>query len=257
MQREQYCVYNQTNECFLSLGAMRGAIEVARLKRMLGKVSRVDEGCWISPPSGLQTLAIVSSRDLIYLDADCKVVDVLESFPPLRTAPSRKDAASLLALPVHTISSSQTRPGNQLLICAPEEMEWRLRDAPDLESSEAPAKARCRTTPSPDWLPGHQWQERRTGERSEYSCPVAYFSAGGELAVNVIRNLSATGLYLVTHERWPLGSQVKMSLQRTDDVSQAPITVQMRVARWGADGVGLEFIQPGMEHSQLMHMHVC
>jgi len=246
-------VYNQTNECFLSLGATRGASDLARLKRALGIGPRVDEGCWISRPAGLQTLTVFSARDLIYLDEECRVVDVVEAFPPFRTAPSRKNATSLLALPVLTISSSQTRPGNQLLICAPEEMELRLRNSPGGAPQRERVKARSRDE-APDWIPG---TGQRNGERAGFAGTVAYFSADGEPAVNVIRNLSPTGLYVVTQERWPIGMEVKMSLQRADDAAEAPISVQMRVMRWGADGMGLEFIQPCMEHDELMHMHVC
>ena len=36
------------------------------------------------------------------------------------------DAASALVLPVHTIYSSQTQPGDQLLICAVEEIATRF-----------------------------------------------------------------------------------------------------------------------------------
>ena len=34
------------------------------------------------------------------------------------------------------------------------------------------------------------------------------------------------------------------------------ITVQLRVSRWGDDGVGLEFIQPDSEETALMAMNV-
>lgn len=254
MQGEQFCVYNQTNECFLSLGATRGGSDLARLKRAIGIGPRMDEGCWISRPAGLQTFTIFSARDLIFLDEECRVVDVVEAFPPFRTAPPRKNAASVLALPLHTISSSQTRPGNQLLICAPEEMELRLRNAKQSASTRELSKTRPSSNAAPDWIPE---SDRRIGFRTQFADTVAYFSTGGEPAVNVIRNLSSTGLYVVTQERWPLGTEVRMSLERADVAPKTPITVRMRVTRWGADGVGLEFIQPGMEHDELMDMHVC
>src|ERR1700694_5707407 len=127
MEIQQYCVYNQTSECFLSLGVTMGDNTFARLKGRLGKgVNRIDEGTWIVRPKGLNTLGLFSPRDLIYLDDQHKVVHMVEAFPTFRFAPLRSDAASVLALPVHSIYSSQTQLGNQLVICAAEEMEFRL-----------------------------------------------------------------------------------------------------------------------------------
>src|ERR1035437_944285 len=137
MERQQYCVYNQTSECFLSLGVSVGDKGFARLKGLIGKrASRVDEGNWLIRPKGIHTLGFFSSRDLIYLDENHKVVHVVETFPTFRIAPVRADAASVLALPVHTIYSSQTQNGHQLVICAAEEMEFRLRSMPDLQQEQ-------------------------------------------------------------------------------------------------------------------------
>jgi hypothetical protein len=74
-----------------------------------------------------------------------------------------------------------------------------------------------------------------------------------------IRDISTTGLYVITEERWPIGTQVKLSLQRTDgldDTSMIPTTLEMRVSRWGEDGVGLEFVHADSEHAALVSMHV-
>ena len=68
--------------------------------------------------------------------------------------------------------------------------------------------------------------------------------------------MSASGLYLITEERWPLGTQVTMTLQRTDGLNDDPrnntIRVQLRVTRWGRDGVGLAFMQSETEQSPLL-----
>ena len=71
-----------------------------------------------------------------------------------------------------------------------------------------------------------------------------------------VRDLSANGLYLMTEARWPLGTLITLTLQRTDggsdDALPNAITVQLRVMRWGKDGVGLAFTQTEMEESPLM-----
>jgi hypothetical protein len=74
--------------------------------------------------------------------------------------------------------------------------------------------------------------------------------------VHGVKDMSASGLYLITEERWPLGAQVNMTLQRTDGLDDNPpnntMTVPLRVVRWGSDGVGLAFAQVEAEESTVM-----
>ncbi len=261
MERQRYCVYNQTSECFLSLGVTLGINSFARLKRVFSKgSSRIDEGSWISRPHGLQTVGILSARDLIYLDENHRVVDVIESFPRFCLAPVRGGAATVLALPQRAVYSSQTQPGNQLVICRAEEMEFRLRSAPQPVLDEVMGRpVEGKHLWPKNWLPHGSASDRRGAMRKRWPRLVAYDAKGSALAVHGIRDISASGIYLMTEERWPLGAQVKMSLQRTDssdDNARNPITVQLRVSRWGIDGVGLEFVQPEAEETALLAMRV-
>ncbi len=60
-----------------------------------------------------------------------------------------------------------------------------------------------------------------------------------------IRDISSSGLYIVTEERWYPGTLVLMTLQRTEggeQVAERSISVLSRAVRWGQDGVGLQFI---------------
>jgi hypothetical protein len=53
-------------------------------------------------------------------------------------------------------------------------------------------------------------------------------------------------MYVVTEERWYLGTQVRITLTKTlEDGPRAgrSITVMATAVRWGNDGVGLEFVQ--------------
>ena len=261
MDKQRYCVYNQTSECFLSLGVTLGANTLHRLKGALTKGPwRPDEGCWITRPKGLNTIGVLSMRDLIYLDENHRVLDVLESFPRFCVAPERTGAASLLALPLRAIYSSQTQPGNQLVICRAEEMEFRLRSSLQSALDECmPDFGTGKLTSSKNWLPPGAASNRRGAMRKRWPRLVAYDSKGTAVAVHGVRDISATGIYVMTEERWPVGAQVKMSLQRTDSIDENamnPITVQLRVSRWGDDGVGLEFIQPESEETALMAMNV-
>jgi len=136
MQRQKYCVYNQTRESFLSLGVAAADTTMARLKGLMGKLTLgLDEGLWIVPSRGIHTVGVLFPLDLVYLDENYKVIYVVESFPTFRISPIIGQAASVLELPTHTIYSSQTQPGDQLVICVAEEMEQRLRtSAPNLTS---------------------------------------------------------------------------------------------------------------------------
>jgi uncharacterized protein len=136
MQKQKYCVYNQTRESFLSLGVAAADTTLSRLKGLIGKLTLgLDDGLWIVPSRGIHTVGVLFPLDLVYLDEDHKVIHVVESFPTFRISPLITHAASVLELPTHTIYSSQTQPGDQLVICVAEEMEERLRMvAPNLSS---------------------------------------------------------------------------------------------------------------------------
>ena len=261
MERQQYCVYNQTSECFLSLGVTLDDHLFERFKEMLAKGFRkVDEGSWTVRPKRFHN-TVFFSRDLIYLDESHTVVHVIEAFRPFRIAPSRYDTASVLALPVNTIYSSQTQQGNQLVICAAEEMEFRLRSMPSLQKDEVRVPERSKESGDVpmSWLLRDSMDERRGSRRRRWPKLIAYNSAFSGLAVHGVKDVSANGLYLVTNERWPMGSEVIMTLQRTDgldDDSKGPINVKLRVVRWGKDGVALSFIQSELEESRLMALSV-
>ncbi|HEY3626405.1 MAG TPA: PilZ domain-containing protein [Terracidiphilus sp.] len=258
MVRPQFCVYNQTSECFLSLGVTHGDSTLSRFKGLLeGGAQRYDEGKWVDHPKAIHFFRVFSSRDLVFLDDKHRVIGVLECFPPFRFAPLGPEVASVLALPVDTINSSQTQRGNQLVICVAEELEFRLRRMPDMAADDwvgSPSTAEM-LPPAPKWAQSPA-PDRRIGRRKRWPRLVAYDSMGGALEVHGVKDLSANGLYLITNERWPLGSQVTMTLQRTDGLDDVPrnntFTVQLRVIRWGSDGVGLAFVQSETEESQVL-----
>jgi len=130
MERRTFCVYNQTRECFLSLGITPADTSFARLKGLIGRLKlRSDDGLWVVPSSGVHTLGVLFPLDLIYLDQSCRVIHLIEYFPTFRIAPLRIRAASVLEMPPHTIYCSQTQTGDQLMICAAEEMVSRLSGA--------------------------------------------------------------------------------------------------------------------------------
>ena len=127
MKRVTHCVYNETRECFLSLHVAAADTTFSRLKGLIGKLNlKSDEGMWVLPSQGVHTLGLLFPVDLIYLDANLRVIHLVEFLPSFRIAPLKIQAASVLELPTHTIYSSQTQPGDQLVICVAEDMHERL-----------------------------------------------------------------------------------------------------------------------------------
>src|SRR3984957_19201676 len=127
MKRKTYCVYNQTRETFLSLSVTAADTIFARLRGFIGRLKLgSDEGIWLVPSRGVHTVGVLVPLDLIYLDDNYRVIHLMEHFPIFRIAPLRIQAESVLELPTHTIYSSQTQQGDQLVICAAEEMEYWL-----------------------------------------------------------------------------------------------------------------------------------
>jgi hypothetical protein len=62
-----------------------------------------------------------------------------------------------------------------------------------------------------------------------------------------IHDISSTGFYLLTQERWPLGKSIMCTIQiegRPPAGSDAEFSVEARVVRHDADGIGLSFVLP-------------
>jgi len=95
------------------------------------------------------------------------------------------------------------------------------------------------------WLQNWLSSDRRRAQRTPLPGLVAYYWTGSAPRAYQIADISFTGFYLLTEERWFPGTMVLMTLQRTDSSGQNlddSIAVQSRVVRWGSDGLGLAFV---------------
>jgi uncharacterized membrane protein (UPF0127 family) len=127
METRNYCVYNQTRGSFLGLRVVVADTAAKQLKALMENLSvTADAGIWLTPFRGVPATKGLTPVDLIYLDEDYRVLQAIESFPNHAIEPTREQPASALVLAGHTIFSTQTQPGDKLLICAPEEMEGHL-----------------------------------------------------------------------------------------------------------------------------------
>ena len=328
MESRKLCAYNQTRECFLGLEVEGADLSLAKLKDRIASLAlKSGEGLWLSPFRGLPEWGIRVPLDLLYLDQDSRVIDVVESYPVFRANASTAQPASVLALPTHSIYSSQTQAGDQLVLCAAEEMQQRLerftgvagaahsaqpaaavpgpvpiaaavkrsvaeqaptpgqnaprrvsgavvqsavllREKPLWSGGPGLLELENRSEEEPittsqthvmgliqpemtDLRPPRGWLERwwspdpRKAPREASTGVAAYYWTGGPPEAHPVRDISPTGLYVVTEERWYPGTLILMTLQNTAfgaEVAERTICVHSRAVRWGKDGVGLQFV---------------
>lgn len=325
----QTCAYNQSRECFLGLNVVAGDFSPASFQEWLATLKpNSGAGMWMVPFRGILAPEVSTPLDLLYLDADNCVLEAVEFFPTFRVSPATPPAASVLALPAHSIFSTQTQAGDLLLLFRADEMEWRLerlartgtaagsfapvsnpvlrpilvrdepktppapvpvpeqpkeRTAPPIVQAEpaveVPAVPQTQvkqpepqqagqTKPTKPWMdPARLPAKSGLGKLASWIFPaapdprktlrrpvdgvVAHFFTGGAPEPHEIRDVSPTGLFVVTTERWYPGTIIRMTLTRTDStqsLADRSITVHARSVRWGNDGVGLEFVvEPGKQ----------
>jgi uncharacterized membrane protein (UPF0127 family) len=288
MEGQKYCVYNQTRESFLSLGVTVADSSESHLRELIEKLAtKADSGLWMTPFRGLPPAHAISPVDLVYLDSEYRVMHEVESFPTSTVDFQVDDAASALVLPAHTIYSSQTQPGDQLVICIANEMERRLERLSNAFTStpnttagvsseqKQPDNGAIRPDALPvssagggtmfqgsesmnsfepragrpnslrTWLTNWLSSDRRRANRQPLPGLVAYYWTGSAPRAYQIADISSSGFYLLTEERWFPGTMVLMTLQRTDSNGRNlddSIAIQSRVVRWGSDGLGLAFV---------------
>src|ERR1700733_7178979 len=287
MEGQKYCVYNQTRESFLSLGVTVADAATVHVRELIDRVTiKPDSGLWMNPYRGILTARAHSPIDLVYLDNNYRVIQEIASFHTSSVEPLKDQAASALVLPAHTIYSSQTQPGDQMVICVADEMERRLErlsgSFASLSSPQAAAPPKERpssngfsnhaapshsndtqiTSRGSDtmidyeprsnkritlikWLQNWLSSDRRRADRQALPGLVAYYWTGSTPRAYQIADISSSGFYVLTEERWFPGTMVLMTLQRTDRTGKNlddSIAVQSRVVRWGSDGLGLAFV---------------
>jgi hypothetical protein len=231
--------------------------------------------------------------DLIYLDDNCRVIEVVESFPTFRVSPSSPRASSVLALPIHSIYSSQTQAGDQLALCLAEEMQGLLERYSSASGVAGSVQSGVLLRGKPLWsdgpgvaelqkdsgkgrdIAGNQYEieiiepgiqyvkpskslwkrlwfpdpktapDLRNAPREVLSGLAAYYWTGGAPKAHQIKDISPSGLYLITEERWYPGTLILMTLQADGGMEESverSIAVHSRAVRWGNDGVGLQFV---------------
>ncbi|HEY1985212.1 MAG TPA: hypothetical protein VGG85_07385 [Terracidiphilus sp.] len=290
METQTRCAYNQSRECFLSLEVTTAEVPAKGLYELIRKLTlKPNEGLWLKSFTGIPAPDVPVPWDLIFLDKNCAVIEAVESFFTDHPSPPSPPLASVLVLPAHSIYSSQTQRGDQVVLCEAPEMELRLKrnTTPREEVGSVKAAVLLRQVPLWSGGPGLVMLEHRNGNtrppkqetrrmpliesgkeffrqprhwlarwwspdprkapRNFIQGLAAYYWNGSSPQAQQVRDISRSGLYLVTEERWYPGTLILLTLQRLDggeSLAERAIPVQSRAVRWGSDGVGLEFILP-------------
>ena len=95
------------------------------------------------------------------------------------------------------------------------------------------------------WLEKFVTPEADRAERRFVEQFAAYRWEGSGLTHDFVRDISSSGFYLLTPQRWQPGSILAFTLQREGPLDPDParrITTQAKVVRCGPDGVGLSFL---------------
>jgi hypothetical protein len=179
---------------------------------------------------------------------DESVVNGVDRAPePLGHESEMPHAASAAGLPV---ASAKSAPA--LLSSPVFKPALTTRPAPAPEKAETPLEKRPMVHRLLRWLyPSMYDQDRRQSLRRPLAGLVAYNWSGSEPQKHEIGNISSTGIYLLTKERWEPGSTLSLTLQRSgpfEQIAERRVDIEAGAVRWGNDGVGLSFVWPdGMD----------
>lgn len=86
--------------------------------------------------------------------------------------------------------------------------------------------------------------DRRRAHRRYVPGMVAHYYTGGAPKPHEIADISMSGIYLLTDDRWVPDTMIRMTLQKpcAKGERKQSITVLSRIVRRGSDGVGAEFV---------------
>lgn len=156
--------------------------------------------------------------------------------PPVAVVPVEPSGAPPQAEPPAGPKRSQTKEDQA--VCRPSTMA-----AP---KPEGPDRPWIKRQTARNWLHrlllGESPDPRR-GPRRAIPGLVAYFFTGGAPTAHEVRDISTSGIYILTGERWYAGTVLRLTLcDRHNPKTERSLTVNAKVVRWAKDGVGFEFL---------------
>jgi len=98
---------------------------------------------------------------------------------------------------------------------------------------------------NPNSLPDGTPAQGRRAERRNAPSLAAYHWKGASPRLNSVRDISSSGAFLLTPERWEPGEVVSLTFQRSGPPEREnSFSVQARTVRWDDQGVAVSFLLP-------------
>lgn len=252
------------------------------LVRHLSEISQ--EGVWLTPFRGLiPRMPGLPPLRVVLLSEKLDVVECMAEFPENGVFNVDARVASALILSASTAEASDIQAGDRIRLCDAStrfEWDWRNEEArakgrlchcfkegaeeasrtaqiqaaisaasaePEQENSAGDrAKKKTLRERISRWLKGYEEDaDRRTARRNRFPKLVAYYWTGGTPKALKLGDIGPKGFYLLTSDRWTLGTRLIVTFQRTDceiDSVDSTITMPSTVIRTSPDGVGFAFV---------------
>jgi hypothetical protein len=171
-----------------------------------------------------------------------------------RTGTQTSGQAAGQVLPWKDLSRPDIQPAFEAGI-TPRDIAPAFRAQPPLEVTAEPVAEPA--TPltaqiEEPWRKKRSWLERflspesadkRTALRQSIPGLTAFFFTGGAPVPHGVRDVSETGIFVLTEERWYPGTVIRLTLtDQREPTAERSFTVNAVVMRWGNDGVGLHFV---------------
>jgi len=223
----------------------------------------VRNGIWLSPYRGIPKVEKIPDLDIVYIDPDFRVLRCFEGYRQGSMMLPDVSASSALVLPSGRVSEARIQRGDKLeLRDAATGSQWHGGDKGldrVVSPREAPESSNDDLRPLPKPQSTGLWSvlgrligskeepkrsDRRKAERHAIPGLVAYFSLTRLRERFGVKSISTEGFYVLTEERWPVGTSIMVGLQIVNPVShqvEATISVQSKVIWAGTDGVGFAF----------------
>lgn len=246
-----------------------------------------DRGIWLSPYRGVPQIAGIPPLDIVYLDSTLRTIGIDLRCNRTSIQMDALGAESALVLPAGSAVDSRMQIGDKVRFCdsvtgllwakglaeaeteapsptvrADTEPIAQRENSAQLRQPMPERELRNAIVPPPTFKHGVvkktlAWlfdvkppADRRRGVRREIPELVAYFWTGGPPKAYEVANISTEGFYLRTEERWIQGTTLLVSMQLGEPGSERQpmvISVQSKVVRTGADGVGFEYDTSGSD----------
>lgn len=177
-------------------------------------------------------------------------------FPPERKGTSRQTASEsapvvvsrnapqidVVPKPSETSDNTPIASASLTTKSAPKPRTALITPAPKADTPATSLKTRFKQWLNPVAAP----TDRRRDLRRYVPGMVAHYFTGGAPRGHEIADISMTGMYILTEDRWMPGTMIQMTLQKpcARGERKQSMNVLSRIVRRGSDGVAIEFVMP-------------